>query len=172
VPASRLLLHAVGGAKGQPSLMARLSDCGLPDGRVEVLGYTSYAAYLTHYHQVDIALDPFPYNGGTTSLDALYMGVPVVTLAGTRPVGRAGVTILSHLGLPELIARTPGKYVETAARLAGDLDALASMRTGLRARLRTSPLMDAVGHTRRLEALYRQMWGEWCSSRDRGGSHR
>ena len=168
VPNARLLLHAVGGVNGQPSLMERLKRLGLPTERVEIIGYAPYGQYLTHYHRVDVALDPFPYNGGTTTLDALYLGVPVVTLAGTRAVGRAGVTILGHVGLSHLVAATTREYVEIATKLAGNLDSLASLRSGLRGRLRASALMVGAGHARALESVYRQMWRAWCASRGGG----
>jgi hypothetical protein len=158
-------LHAVGGVPGQPSLPERLRAHGLPTDRVDIVGYVNRREYLAQYGRIDLALDPFPYNGGTTTLDALYMGVPVVALAGTRPVGRAGVTILSALGLHELIATTPEDYVKIAARLAADPSSLAALRSTLRDRLCASPLMDARGHARRLENLYRGMWADWCARR-------
>ena len=118
--------------------------------------------YFALYRQIDIGLDPFPCNGGTTTCDALWMGVPVVTLAGRTAVGRGGVSVLRNVGLPELIAETPEQYVQIAAALAGDLPRLAELRRTLRERMRASPLMDAPRFARNVEAAYRQMWRKWC----------
>ena len=95
------------------------------------------------FQRIDLSLDTVPYNGHTTSLDSLWMGVPVVTLVGETVVGRAGMSQSTNLGLTELITRTPGDYVATAVRLAGDLDCLISLRRTLRSRMVASPLMDA-----------------------------
>jgi predicted O-linked N-acetylglucosamine transferase (SPINDLY family) len=111
---------------------------------------------------MDITLDPFPYCGHTVSLDSLWMGVPVVTLSGEKAVGRGGRSLLSNLGLAELIAFTPGQYVKIALDLAGDLDRMESLRQGMRARMQASPLMDAPGLARDLESAYRQVWRAWC----------
>ncbi len=116
--------------------------------------------HLALYHQVDIALDPFPYNGTTTTCEALWMGVPVIALAGGTHVGRVGASILTHVGLPELIARTPAEYVDLAARLARDLQRLRSYRECLRSKMKKSPLMDPEGFTRSLEAVYTRLWNQ------------
>jgi predicted O-linked N-acetylglucosamine transferase (SPINDLY family) len=118
---------------------------------------------ISHLEQA-IALDPFPCNGGTTSCDALWMGIPVVTLAGGFGVARAGVSLLSTLGLHRLIAQTQEEYLAIARNLAADLDALSALRSGMRARMRASPLMDAPGFARDLEAVYREIWRDWCRS--------
>ena len=126
-------------------------------------GIKDYFAQL--YGQIDVALDPFPYGGGTTTCDALWMGVPVVTLAGRTAVGRAGVSILSNLGLPELIAQTPEQYLSSARDLAADLPRLAQLRRELRPRMRDSILMDAPRFAAEMEAAYRQMWVNWCATK-------
>jgi predicted O-linked N-acetylglucosamine transferase (SPINDLY family) len=113
------------------------------------------------YHRVDIVLDTFPYNGHTTSLDALWMGVPVVSLAGKAPVSRAGLSQLTNLGLPELVAHSEEDYVRIAAELAGDLPRLAHLRSTLRERMENSVLMDAPRFARNVEAAYRKMWQAW-----------
>jgi predicted O-linked N-acetylglucosamine transferase (SPINDLY family) len=110
-----------------------------------------------------VGLDTFPYNGHTTSLDSFWMGVPVVTLVGKTLVGRGGLSQLSNLGLTELIAQTPQQYVEIAARLAKDLTRLLEIRGTLRARMESSPLMDASRFARNMEAAYREMWRNWCT---------
>jgi predicted O-linked N-acetylglucosamine transferase (SPINDLY family) len=112
------------------------------------------------YGQADIALDPFPYNGTTTTCEALWMGVPVVTLRGERHAGRVGTSILNRLGLPELAAATLEEYVETAVGLAGRLDELAEIRLGLRARMKASPLGDAPAFAAAIEDAYRRAWAD------------
>src|SRR6185295_5530343 len=105
-----------------------------------------------------IALDPFPYGGGRTTCEALWAGVPVVSLAGRTAVGRAGVSILSNAGMPELVAQSEEQYVQLATALAADWPRLAALRAGLRDRLRRSPLMNAPRFTHNLESAFRQMW--------------
>jgi protein O-GlcNAc transferase len=111
----------------------------------------SVPAHLSLYYQVDVALDTFPYNGTTTTCEALWMGVPVVTLAGETHVARVGASLLTHLGIPEWIAKTPDDYVAIARALVEDQDRLKIWRDGLREKMRQSPLCDAVLFTRSLE---------------------
>ena len=114
------------------------------------------------YQQIDIGLDTFPYNGHTTSLDSLWMGVPVVTLVGQTVVGRAGLSQLTNLGLTQLAAETPDEFARLAVELASDSPRLDSLRASLRERMRRSPLMDAVGFARGIEQTYRDMWLSYC----------
>jgi protein O-GlcNAc transferase len=107
-------------------------------------------------------METFPYNGHTTSLDAFWMGVPVVTLSGKTVAGRAGRSQLSNLGLPDLIANTAEQYVQLVVSLCNDLPRLANMRQTLRQRMLDSPLCDAARFTRDIETYYRQMWRTWC----------
>jgi predicted O-linked N-acetylglucosamine transferase (SPINDLY family) len=120
-------------------------------------------AFLRLHGEIDLALDPFPFGGGTTTCDALWMGVPVVTLRGKTGVGRGGASLLTHVGLEELVAESHEAYVDAAARLAGDRDRLHALRAGLRTRMRQSVLMDAPRFARRMEAAYRDMWNGWCA---------
>jgi protein O-GlcNAc transferase len=108
-------------------------------------------------------LDPFPCNGGTTTCDALWMGVPVISLAGQIALGRAGASILSNVGLPELIAQTPADYIRIATDFARDTDRLTVLRTSLRDTMRRSPLCDAARFTLDLESAFRSMWKQYCS---------
>jgi predicted O-linked N-acetylglucosamine transferase (SPINDLY family) len=117
------------------------------------------------YNEMDIALDTFPYNGTTTTCDALWMGVPVIALAGQTHVSRVGVSLLSNIGLSETIAATTDEYISLAVALARDRDRLKTLRLGLRERMKTSPLMDADKFARDVEAAYRQMWRTWCETR-------
>jgi len=157
---SRLIAHAIGGDENQPA-RDRFTSFGIAPERLSLVGRKPRDGYLDVYNSIDIALDPFPYGGGTTSLDALWMGVPLVTLAGTLPVGRTGVTLLNQVGLTELIAQTPEQYIQIAAKLAADLPHLSSLRAGLRGRLQASALMDAPTYVRHLEAAYRSAWQRW-----------
>jgi predicted O-linked N-acetylglucosamine transferase (SPINDLY family) len=138
---------------------------GLAADRLEFLPRGPRREYLELYHRLDIALDPFPYNGHTTSLDALWMGVPVVSLAGERPLSRAGVSILNNLGLAELVAYLEDEYVSIANRLSHDLPHLAELRHSLRARMEASVLMDAPRFADNIESAYRAMWRQWCANK-------
>ena len=161
VPGSRLLVLVPEGS-ARRSLLDRMAANGVDPARIECAGRHLRPDYLRTYHRIDIALDTFPYNGHTTSLDAFWMGVPVITLAGRTAVGRAGVSQLTNLGLTELIARTPEHYVQIAADLAADRPRLAELRTDLRRRMRSSPLMDGARFSRGVEEAYRAMWRRWC----------
>jgi predicted O-linked N-acetylglucosamine transferase (SPINDLY family) len=165
LPSSRLLLHAAEGVHRE-RLRKRAAAEGIEPQRIEFVGTFPVAKYLEQYHRIDIALDPFPYPGGTTSCDALWMGVPVVTLPGVTAISRGGLSILSNLELPELVAASPDEYVRIAAELAANLPRLADLRATLRERMRISPLMDAPGFARDIEAAYRRMWQEWVGSSD------
>ncbi len=160
-PGSRLLLHSLGGKHRQ-----RVADFfaigGVERDRIEAVGFLPGPRYLEMYQRIDIGLDPFPYAGGTTTCDALWMGVPVVSLAGRTAVARAGVSILSNMGLKELVAGTEEEYVRIAVKLAEDLQRLAGLRRELRERMRASPLMDAGRFARSVEGAYREGWRRWC----------
>ena len=138
---------------------AAFAKHGVASDRLVLLGNDgSQYDHLARYNNIDIALDPFPYNGTTTTCDALWMGVPVIALAGKTHVSRVGVSQLTNIGLPELIAADKDEYVEVAVALASDLPRLAQLRSGLRQRMHISPLMDAPRFTRNLEAAFMQMW--------------
>jgi predicted O-linked N-acetylglucosamine transferase (SPINDLY family) len=122
------------------------------------------AAHLGLYDRIDIALDPFPYNGTTTTCEASWMGVPVITLRGDRHAGRVGASLLTQLGLTELIADSVEEYVEIAVALAVDQARLGELHRSLRPRLATSPLGDAAAFARKIESAYRAMWQRWCAS--------
>ena len=158
---SRLVLLSAMGSHRQ-RMIEVLEQEGVRGDRVEFVERCSREAYLELYRRLDIVLDPFPYNGHTTSLDALWMGVPVVSLAGQRAVSRAGLSQLSNLSLRELVAFSEDEYVEIAARLARDPPRLAELRRTLRTRMEASVLMDAQRFTRGVEAAYRTMWRQWC----------
>ncbi len=161
VPDSRLRLLAPTGA-GRERIAARLTECTLAPERLEFADAGSWSDYLENWRQIDVGLDPFPYGGGITTCDALWMGVPVISLSGQTAVGRGGRSILSNVDLPELIADSPEDYVQMAAALAGDLPRLNGLRSGLRERMEHSPLRDARGFAREIESAYREMWSRWC----------
>jgi protein O-GlcNAc transferase len=162
VPESRLLISSPAGTHRQ-QVLATLEGAGVARTRVEFAGRQPRRDYLRLYHGIDIALDTLPYNGHTTSLDAFWMGVPVVTLVGNTVVGRAGLSQAMNLGAEDLVARTPDDFVRIAERLASDLSRLAVMRASLRERMRRSPLMDGPRFARHIGAAYREMWRRWCA---------
>ena len=164
VEGSRLLLLSPEGNHRQRTLHL-LGREGISPERVEFVPSQSRRDYLKLYHRIDVGLDSFPYNGHTTSLDSFWMGVPVVTLVGQTAVSRAGWCQLSNLGLPELAGHSPEDFARIAIELANDLPRLAQLRAGLRQRMQASPLMDAPGFARAIEAAYRQMWREGCGAR-------
>ncbi len=158
IPDSRLLLKAevFGDPEASRWVVQRLE---LPAERLVLLGKTpDRTAHLALYGQVDIALDTFPYNGTTTTCEALYMGVPVVSLAGRTHAARVGASLLGTVGLADLVAGTEARYVETVVNLASDLTRLSRLRLDLRGMMTASPLMDRQGFTASLEAEYRLMW--------------
>jgi predicted O-linked N-acetylglucosamine transferase (SPINDLY family) len=149
-----------------PTLLERFARNGLDPSRVELVGRCSREEYLKLFNRIDIALDPFPYNGDTTTCDGLWMGAPIVTLAGDAFVSRRGVSHLANAGLAELIARTPEEYVGIAVRLARDPDRRAELRGSLRQRMREGPLANGQRYTAHLEQAYRRVWRAWCGARN------
>ena len=134
-------------------------------GRFEFMPHeSSYREHLALYNRIDIALDTFPYNGTTTTCEALWMGVPVITLAGNTHASRVGMSLLSNIGLPELVAATSEEYRALSVNLANDPDRLRSLRKGLRERMNTSALTDPKKFIAGLEALYRGTWERWCNA--------
>jgi protein O-GlcNAc transferase len=163
VPGSCLLLMCHVDARAQ--MLEKFQRRGLSPDRIRFVPYQPREKYLRTYHRIDIVLDTFPSNGHTTSLDALWMGVPVISLVVKTVVGRAGLSQLTNLGLMELIAHQPQDYLRIARELAGDLGRLAELRRTLRHRMMQSPLMDAQRFALNIEATYRTMWKTWCDSR-------
>jgi protein O-GlcNAc transferase len=171
VPNSRLILRSSGLAQEGviDLLLARLTELGVDLGRIRIDPLIKdYATHLRSYGEIDIALDPFPYNGGTTTVEALYMGVPVLVRAGDRYVAHMGESILHNVGLPEWIAPDEMAYPDLAAKMAADLPALAALRADLRQRMLASPLFDAPRFGRNLEDAIRGMWRVWCAAQGRG----
>jgi predicted O-linked N-acetylglucosamine transferase (SPINDLY family) len=163
VPNSRLLLLCPEGSHRQRTLAFFQARDIAPD-RIRFSPFLAHRKYLELYHQIDLCLDTLPYNGHSTSLDALWMGVPVVTLVGNTVVGRAGLSQLMNLSLPELVTYTPQQFITTATELAQDLPRLQNYRSTLRRRMEQSPLMDPVSFTRDIESAFHTMWTSWCTS--------
>jgi predicted O-linked N-acetylglucosamine transferase (SPINDLY family) len=162
VPGARLLLHAQPG-RHLGAVRQMFEVAGVAPDRVEFAGRVPRAEYLARYNDLDLGLDPFPYGGGVSTMDALWMGVPVITLAGRTDVGRAGASILVNVGLPELIARTPEEYLACAIALAADRARLSQLRAELRQMTRASRIMDGRRYAAEMESAFREMWRDWCS---------
>jgi protein O-GlcNAc transferase len=169
-PLSRLVMHAPEHARTK--VFEKLERLGVERTRVDLVPRRRRREYLETYQQIDIGLDTLPSNGATTSLDALWMGVPVVTLVGSTVVGRAGRCLAMNLSLPELVAHTRDDFELAALSLSGDVERLAGLRSGLRERMRASPLMDAPRFARNLESAYRGAWRRWCAGESVGDGTR
>jgi len=165
VPESLLFLKTIqlGEATVRQSVANRFAAHGIDAGRLILEGAAPRAELMAAYRRVDIALDPFPYPGGTTSIEGLWMGVPVLTLAGERFLSHIGESILKNAGLPEWIAADADDYVARAVSFANDLQRLAALRSGLRQQVLASPLFDAPRFARHFEAALRGMWTQWCN---------
>jgi predicted O-linked N-acetylglucosamine transferase (SPINDLY family) len=131
--------------------------------RVQFVGTCRREEYLRLYDRIDIVLDTLPFNGITTTCDALWMGVPVVTLMGQQPQARAGGSILKTVGMENLVVRAPEEFVATAVKLAGDIPRLVGLRASLRQKLLESPMVDARGFAAGVEVVYRELWRGWCA---------
>jgi protein O-GlcNAc transferase len=164
VPRSRLVVLAYTIDLVTEHVYDTIKRHGVDANRVEVTDRLPYRQYLELIQTVDIALDPFPFNGHTTTCDCLWQGVPVVTLSGQTYASRFGGSGLVTLGLADLIAHTADEYVQTATSLATDVERLRQLRSSLRERMAGSPLLDFRTFTRNLEAEYRRMWTRWCAS--------
>ncbi len=174
VSAARLVLKYRGldDASVTRRFIEMFSERGIDSGRIDVRGCEGHADLLRDYEDVDIALDPFPYSGGVTTCEALWMGVPVVTCPGETFASRHSLSHLSNVGLTETIATDLAEYVELAAGLAADLPRLAKIRASLRPRMAASPLCDGPQFSRNLMKVLRQVWRDWCvSSHEPGGSN-
>lgn len=166
VPGSRLMLKNKGlnEPESRESIYERFAKCGIGAERLLVQGQLpTLESHLDLYRVMDLALDTFPYHGTTTTCEAMWMGVPVVTLAGRTHVSRVGCSILNSVGLNNFIASTPEDYVELAVRLATNWKEWIHLRMSLRDRLQSSPLMDEQDFVTNLEAAYREMWRLWCA---------
>ncbi len=144
------------------ALLARFERWGVSADRLILEGPAPYAEYLASYSRVDVALDPFPYPGGATTAEGLWMGVPALTLRGDRFIAHQGESLLHAAGLGDWIAPDPDEYVRMAVAFAADRFGLGQLRASLRERLAASALFDAPRYARQLEAAWRGMWQQWC----------
>ena len=167
LPGSRLLLknHQLDSHDRQAEVLQAFAAQGIAPERLALEGAVARDAYLAAYHRVDIALDPFPYPGGTITAEALWMGVPVITLAGESFLSRQGVGLLTNAGLGDWVAPDSSAYRALALSRAADLQHLAQLRANLRTQVLASPLFDAPRFARHWEDALRQMWRLWCSRR-------
>ena len=167
LPDARLCVAGIPEGVARVRVLAKLASEGLAwdVSRVEFLPRMSVANYRAAFSQIDIALDPMPFSGATTTLDALWQGVPVLTLPATRSCSRSTASLLTALQLTEWIADNEADFLARARRLAADMAGLIKLRASLRKRMRASPLLDSAGFTRNLESLYRHAWQIWCEQR-------
>jgi len=166
IPGSRLLVKSRAGddPKVRQIVLDQFREVGVTSDRIRIEGQRPAIEYLRLYHQVDIGLDTFPYHGTTTTCDALWMGVPVVSLVGEHHASRVGLSILSRVGLRSLAASSPQEYVAKAAALARQPQTLERLRASLRPCMMASPLRNAKAFARRVETAYREMWHRWCQT--------
>lgn len=164
LPKARLFLKnsRADHAPTRNALLQRMARHGIDPNRVRFEGSSPREEYLRAYNQVDICLDPFPYPGGTTTVESLWMGVPVLTLTGSGMLARQGESLLHNAGLPDWVAATEDAYVAQAVRLSSDPWPLMELRKHLRSRLSASPVLDAPRFARHLETALRDMWSEYC----------
>ena len=163
VPNSHLLLHTATGPHRE-KITGDFATAGVAADRLSFSPFISTQEYFRLYGQIDIALDPFPAAGGTTTCDALWMGVPVITLHGKTAIGRGGASILSAVGLTHCIAADVPQYVSLAVDYAKDLPRLSGMRSSLRQTMQNSPLMNAPQFAADMETIYRKIWTDWCAT--------
>ena len=165
VPGSRLLMKnkSFSDEWAREHSYGLFEEQGIERARLEFVGWASRREHYALYGEVDIGLDTFPYNGTTTTCEALWMGVPVITLAGKLHAGRVGVSLLSQVGLEEWIVASEEQYFEIACRWADELEGLGALRAGLRGQMASSSLCDGKAFARKMEQAYRTMWKTWCA---------
>jgi predicted O-linked N-acetylglucosamine transferase (SPINDLY family) len=171
-PGSRLVIkaRALGCESTGRRVRQTMEALGVTSDRLELHGWRkSHEDHLASYRQINIALDTFPYHGTTTTCEALWMGVPVITLAGHTHISRVGVSLLTNMGLPELIAENSQDYIKIAVELSNNLPQLSHLHSTLRRRMQQSSLMDAPRFARNIEAAYRRMWHTWCRTGSSAG---
>jgi protein O-GlcNAc transferase len=162
IPRSRLLMAAMPPGQARNRILGQFAANGIDGSRVELHDKLPAYEFLELHRQVDIALDPFPFSGTTTTCHTLWMGVPIIALAGASHVSRVTASMLNNVGLSSLVAISERDYVIKATDLAGDIDRMAVLRRTMRDRMLNSPLADAPRFTSHLEHAYRKMWETWC----------
>jgi predicted O-linked N-acetylglucosamine transferase (SPINDLY family) len=168
VPGSRLILAAIPAGATRERLLETFARRGIDRGRITIQGRMPYLDFWALHRDIDLALDTYPCNGGTTTCETAWLGVPVVTYAGERYGGnRLGASMLSSMGLARLVAHTPEEYVAIARALAADVPQLAALRREMRGRMQSSALTDRPRFMRNLERSLREVWRIWCAGRAR-----
>lgn len=165
IPKSKLILNANSGVASRQRLEQAFGSRGVGLDRLEFVQRAAYADYFALYHRADIALDPFPFNGHTTNCDAMWMGLPAITLSGDCYAGRTCTSLLTHLQLNDFVAADADRYISIARELADDLPRLAELRKSLRRRMSESEITDAGAFTANFENACRQAWRTWCNSK-------
>ena len=168
VPGAKLFLRnkTLSDAGARQRIAAQFAEAGLVPERLILKGHTARPEYLVSYNEVDIALDPFPYAGGTTTVEALWMSVPVVTLPQSPFVSRMGASILSNMGLDGFVCRDTSDYMDNAVALAADVQALNALRAMIRPKLLASPVCDGIRFATHLEHAFRTVWQHWCNQQE------
>ncbi len=167
LPAARIYLKSAGLERNETRerVFGLFNEQGVMRERIVLAGKDAgFDEHLSRYHEIDIGLDPFPYNGTTTTFEAMWMGVPTVTLRGNRHAGRVGASLLANAGMPALIANDDEAYVRIALELAANPKELDKLRSRMRDKLSASPLLDAGQLARYIEYEYRKMWHTWCGT--------
>ncbi|MCL2074836.1 MAG: tetratricopeptide repeat protein [Betaproteobacteria bacterium] len=169
LPGARLILVAIGGKDSDTIryFSGKFERYGVKPEQLEFRGYIARQKYYESYNEVDLGLDPFPFNGGTTGYDSIWMNVPFVTWPGEHLSARMGKAILDNVGLSELVANSADEYVDIAVALANDLERLKRLRADLRERMLNSPLLDGPRMAQSLEAAFSGMWRRWCATGNR-----
>ena len=164
VPESRLLLKtmALASERARARLKSLFTDHGISEDQLLLEPGVPHRALFAEYGRVDIGLDPFPFSGGLTTIEALWMGVPVVTLSGETFASRHSTSHLNNSGLVELVCEDPVAYVSKVLEIAADFEALNALHLSIRPKLAASPILDSNRYTRNLERIFRQLWHEWC----------
>ena len=168
LPGSRLTMVGIPMGRYRDKLLFKWRELGIDPFRISLHSHVKRERFLAIHDQVDIAFDPFPYNGGTATCESLWMGVPVLTMKGASCLSLAGVSLLTAAGLPDWIANSREDYVRLAIAKASDPEALSTLRENMRARLLASALMDGARFTRNFEAALRGAWREWCALQPAG----
>ncbi len=170
VPSARLLIYRTTlSDRAKASLRSQFALRGIDERRIDLHRSMDDGpgGHLAVYGHVDVSLDTTPWSGHTTTCESLWMGVPMITLYGARHAARMGASVLTSLGLTDLIARTPDEFIDIGVRLARNIDQLSRLRTELRERMRSSALCDGAAFTRTLEQTYRTLWQRWCRQPNR-----
>lgn len=163
LPHATLMLCNIGDGETKRVVLEMFAREGVGEDRLQIQPWLPILDYLALHQHIDLALDTFPYNGGTITNHSLWMGVPVVTLAGDRPVGRIGASLMMHAGLPQFIVQAEADYLNCVLHMANDLPELNRVRLGLRARLASNLQTTTIGLTRAVEQSYRSIWQKWCA---------